>query len=541
MPVTAIVLLAVTVRLVAFPDGHAPPASDEAGYLGDGLLLLEGVTPAYKFVPAGLLTWFTAMIAGIDAMWRLVVGGAAFAGMPGMLKPLAALEATLFTHYADLSSLRLIAVGAIVLLGCASVLLAARLALVAGALAATIPMFIEMSTEARPYAVAWSLALLALLLAQRAGRGRVIGAGVLIGLAVGTRIDMVLLGPLVLLLQWRSAPGRVPWRDFALTIGVAALAFFVVAPWYLTHLLGNVRYILSVRLLDTVHGDDVPTAWQVFWFEGLTLPVTAALAGLAVAGLRRRWPEALAGVWLLLLTALAFKPTDFGLRHDGAMVVATIGLLPVALGALAELVPQRRRAVAMVNIGLLVVAPAIVLAVHDAFMLRKARVADQAVAWIERNVAPGTKVYIMDRIDVPLPTPEAAERIWTSVAQPDAWREKLRLGSERFGLGGGGLPRALSEEHGYQERGVHRRFYILGAPLQPRRPRYDLYIVSDGGRFDVPLAEAARRICAEGGVLVHFGVPIAGLPTPAASWPHAPGGFVTRIHVVTEPGSCRPG
>jgi hypothetical protein len=42
-------------------------------------------------------------------------------------------------------------------------------------------------------------------------------------------------------------------------------------------------------------------------------------------------------------------------------------------------------------------------------------------------------------------------------------------------------------------------------------------------------------------VLVHFGTPIAGLPAPAASWPHAPGGFITRIHVVTAPGSCRPG
>ena len=99
----------------------------------------------------------------------------------------------------------------------------------------------------------------------------------------------------------------------------------------------------------------------------------------------------------------------------------------------------------------------------------------------------------------------------------------------------------MSDEHLYQERGVYRRFYILGASVDSRRPRYDLYVVSDGGRFDVPLAEAARRICAEGGVLVHFGEPIAGLPAPAASWVHAPGGYVTRIHVVTRPGSCRPG
>ena len=42
-------------------------------------------------------------------------------------------------------------------------------------------------------------------------------------------------------------------------------------------------------------------------------------------------------------------------------------------------------------------------------------------------------------------------------------------------------------------------------------------------------------------IFMFFGVPIAGLPAPAASWTHGPGGFVTRVHVVTAPGSCRPG
>lgn len=539
--VAVIVLAAVALRVIAFPDGHAPTASDEAGYLGDGLLLLEGITPAYKFVPSGLLTWLTALIAGIETLWRLVTGGAASADVPGMLKPLAALEATLFANYADLATLRVIAIVAIVVVSCVATLITARRSCIAGALAATLPMFVELSTEARPYAIAWSLALLALLMAQREGRGRVVGAGVLIGLAVGTRIDMVMLGPLVLILQWRSASGRPPWRDFAVTIGTAALAFVVVAPWYLTHLLGNLRYILSVRLLDPQHAAVAPKVWQVFWSEGLMLPVIAALAGLAVAALRRRWPDALAGLWLLLLTVIASKPSAFGLRHDGALVVATIGLLPIALDALSEHLPQARRNFALLGLGAIVVTPAVAIAVVDAGTLRYARSADQAVAWIERNVPAGTKVYVMDRIDLPLPTPEAAERIWTSVAAPDAWREKLRLGLERFKLASGAVPRALSEEHIYQERGIHRRFYILGAPVDRQRPRYDLYVVSDGGRFDVPLAEAARRICAEGGVLVHFGEPIAGLPPPAVSWAHAPGGFVTRVHVVTQPGSCRPG
>ena len=133
---------------------------------------------------------------------------------------------------------------------------------------------------------------------------------------------------------------------------MAVLAFVVVAPWYLTHLLGNLRYILSVRLLDPQHADTVPKIWQIFWTEGLMLPVIAALAGLALAALRRRWPDALAGLWLLLLTAMAFKPSAFGLRHDGALVVATVGLLPMALDALGALVPQGRRTVAMLALGL---------------------------------------------------------------------------------------------------------------------------------------------------------------------------------------------
>src|SRR6185436_11860727 len=110
----AIAIAAMALRVIAFPDGHAPPASDEAGYLGDGLLLLEGMVPAYKFVPAGLLTWFTALVAGVETLWRLLFSSAAFAGMPAMLKPLAALEATLFANYADLATLRVITIVAIV-------------------------------------------------------------------------------------------------------------------------------------------------------------------------------------------------------------------------------------------------------------------------------------------------------------------------------------------------------------------------------------------------------------------------------------------
>ena len=540
----AVFALTLVLRSMVFPDGHAPPATDEFGYLGDGLLLLEGVTPAYKFAPSGPLTWFTALIGGLDTLRLLLVGDPALNGVPGLLKPGVALDAVLFKHYADLATLRVLTVAMIVALFSYTAFTVARWgaviggaagAIVAGGLLAGMPILIEFSTETRPYAVAWSLALLALVAAGGDGQRRIAGAGVLIGLAVGTRIEMVMLGPLVLLLQWRAAGGRPPWRDFAVTIATAALAFLVVAPWYLPHLVGNLRLILSIRLLDSQAAAE--PAWKVFLREGLALPLLLTLAGLAVCAMRRRWPEALAGLWLLLLTAIAFRPSVWGLHHDGALVVATISLSPLAIHALGELLRPARRGAIALTVATLVIAPTIVLGVRYAWELHQRRAADESIAWIEHNVAAGSTVFVVfDRIDVPLPTADAAERIWQNVAQPDAWRDKLRFGLDRFGLDKGVAPRALSEELMYQERGLLRRFYILGAPYRPDRPRYDLWIVPYSKVFGVRLADAVRRVCADGGTLLFTGEPIAALPAPAASWPH-PDGFGTKIYVV-QPGAC---
>ena len=73
-------------------------------------------------------------------------------------------------------------------------------ALAGGLLAAALPIVLEMSIQARPYGIAWSFALLAAAAAATGReRSRALRAGVCLGVAVASRIDMVMVGPLVLL------------------------------------------------------------------------------------------------------------------------------------------------------------------------------------------------------------------------------------------------------------------------------------------------------------------------------------------------------
>src|SRR6185437_8893703 len=136
--------------------------------------------------------------------------------------PPAALQSTLFDLYADLSGLRLAAVILTILLTLAAIVAACRLGralggtageIMAGLMAASLPIFVEMSTETRPYAWAWAFALMALAAAAAGKPGkRTVSAGILLGLAAGSHIDMLRVVPLVALLQWRRAEtGRPPW------------------------------------------------------------------------------------------------------------------------------------------------------------------------------------------------------------------------------------------------------------------------------------------------------------------------------------------
>jgi hypothetical protein len=534
---TACVLIGAILRLGRFPHAGSPSQFDEISYLSNGLLLLEGETTINKYAPSGPLTWLSAAYGGVKALFKLIADKADIADFPTILRPAAALQSALFDLYTDLNGLRLTVVVLTILLTLAAVVAACRLGkalggtpgqILAGLLAAGLPIFVEMSTETRPYASAWALALIALAAAGTGKSGtRVIGGGIFLGLAVGSHIDMIRVVPLVSLLQWRRAePGRPPWDEFGRTMGVALIAFLLVAPWYTLHILDNIRQILSVRVLSSAeHG--------VQWFQaGLAIPLAIALIGLLAAGWRRRWPAFCASVWLGLNALLALRPSEHGLQHDGALIVMVVALAPLGVATIFELVPILRRFPVWVAAIAMIVTPCMWQGVMTAFADGRSLEPDQSIDWIEANIPAGTPVYVdSGQFRALLPTSRAADRLWADVASPFVWKEKYLHDMARFGLDDSDPLRVMSTDRLAADLGNRRRFYILGAAGQAERPRYDIWSVSYGSFFDLPPKAAIAQLCRDGGVYLHSGTAIPDLPAPAMSWVRRDGNstFIYRI------------
>ena len=181
--------------------------------------------------------------------------------------------------------------------------------------------------------------------------------------------------------------------------------------------------------------------------------------------------------------------------------------------------------------------PALWYGVETTLSLARSSVPNNAVTWIEQHVAPGTRVFAGGMsLQTLLPTAEAGERLWSEVVGPNAWLGKWAHDVAKIGYGGFRPLRVMSEDHLAQDRANRRRYYILAAPVSTNRPRYDLWIVSEGGFYDLHANEVIDRLCEEGGVYLHRGPPIPQLPAPSASWP-GPASEGTNIYRVA-PGSC---
>jgi hypothetical protein len=549
------ILLAAALRLAIFPHGHSPAYTDEANYLTDGLNFIEGIVPGNKYAPAGPTTWFTAFYAGVGTIVTWLSNSGDLSGFSGLLRPVAALEATLFHIYADMATLRLSVVALTVALTLVSVGAMYRLGQAAGAangcsdtgiapavigalLAATVPIYVVFSVQTRPYAVAWAFALMALA-AIVAGRGRwaTVGAGILLGLAIGSHIDMVRIGPLALLLSWRRSWQRdvPPWRDCGTLFAASVVTFLVIAPWYVTHLIDNVRQIISVRFLPAPHEQK---AWQELLSGGIAIPLAVATVALLLSALRRRWPDLLCGLWLALNVAILLRVSSHGLFHDGALVVMIIALTPLGVAQLQDLVPALRRpagaaALVVVVAGLTVYQGAVATAETIPNLAP-----DDAVAWVEAHVPAGTRVYSLYRIAMPLPTPAASERLWDDVAEPEAWVPKYIYDTtQKFKLGGAWPLRVMSQDRIASDYGFRRRYYILGVPLDPKRPRYDLWEDFEGSFYDRHTDAIVADLCQHGGVYIRYGTALSQLPAPAMAWVRPDDTLSTYIYWV-KPGTC---
>ena len=391
---------------------------------------------------------------------------------------------------------------------------------------AFMPLFVQLGGEGRPYVIGWCFGIIALCLAVRRPdpRGQVLSA-ITMGLAVASRIDMLMLLPVVWSEQFARRRERGFVRSFLGYHAIAAATSLLLAPWILTNLIGNLRIIATVRLskpTQVVHLAD--TVRDFALVQGLWMLPLLVLVGVLWPRRGQRVPRLLLAAYVVLVGLSIFKATGFGLQHQGGPLVILIVMSAFALRPLTRL-GARGAPVAWAVCLLALVVPASA-AVRSVALRQRAYVDDaQAVRWIERNVPPGTRVYAGLAIVNPLPTRAASDALWAEVNDDNAWEKKFLSGLSRFNLAAADIPRALSDENMLVERGNRRSWFILGSRGDHAgRPRYDVRVIAGSPIFGVhDLKEAFART---GGVILWRGrandPEVAGL-TPVRQW-HAPDG-----------------
>lgn len=297
---------------------------------------------------------------------------------------------------------------------------------------------------------------------------------------------------------------------------LAAITTLLLAPWIVTNLIGNLRIIATVRLADPTRV--VPLKDTLLDFavtQGLWLLPLLAVVGALWPRRGQRFPRILLAAYVVLAGASIVKATGFGLQHQGGPLVILIVMSAFALRPLMRFDGK----VAWIVCGLALIVPA-VQAVRSIAIRQRSYVDDApAVAWIERNVPPGTRVYVVNSLFNPLPTRAASDALWAEVNDDGAWERKFLAGLQRFNLTSDQIPRALSEENMLVEKGNRRGWFILGSRGDVGRPRFDIRIIGGSpifGVHDLP-AEFAKT----GGVILWRGTlddaEIKGL-TPAQRW-----------------------
>jgi hypothetical protein len=487
----SLLAIALIVRLVHWPALHEVRDSDELGYAWGSLQLLEGNLPAIHYAPAGPQTWLGWAAGGCVFLKHLAFPDRHAAGMPPQLRPFVAMDRTLFDAYRDLGPLRQFWIlvsfacsigGVIGFYRLGLIISGAAGAIFAGGTVALLPLFVEFSVQARPYIVAWSFGIITLLLSFASARpnARRFGA-IFMGLAIGSRVDMAMLLPVVWSVLWAAEPRETRLRAFMEYHVITILTFLVVAPWYLMTLLAGLRAIGTIRASTTGLVITAPLTMfrQAVWEQGMFVHVPLFLLGVGVLFFKHpRRP--LLGLYLLLVGYSIFKGAAFGFRYQGAPII-----LATLCGLWGLTILQRYSAI--VALGTSVVALALPL-VQTTQMVAKTReeyVQDDATRWVEQHVQPGSIVYIRPWISNLLPTREASEAGWTETSAATAYERKFRSGLQRFDLNASDVPRALSEVNLALERGNRRFLFILGGHESLDEPRYDTRVFQTGPAFGV--------------------------------------------------------
>lgn len=522
-------LLLIAAALIAldFPRRHEIRNDDEHGYLSGGPEVLEGIMPGHQAAPAGPFFW---------AGWTYMAGSSArqfiapdpdLRSVPPKVRVFLAIDRALFHMYHDPSMMRMVLLGFFGIVSVCAVAAGFGFgrryaglpgALAVGGLAAVTPLLVDFTSMARPYAAAWAFAILAIYFAGTRLRHRWLIAAIFFGLSVGSRIDMLVLFPFVLweLACWREPGTPIPW----LRTGIASvLATLLIAPWLLIGIIGNLRSIATIQAAGAPGGRTplAQTLLDFTWGQGL-LPALVLFACVPLLGAgvdwRRRLRASLFGVYFALLCLRMFWSTGFGLHHSGAAVVGFLLGCAFPMRVIANRWPRGAMWAAVAILILPVAQTLWAIRAH-----RAAYVPEDACGWVEQNVLPGSRLYILgwtNAFHQPLPTRDASNVLWSEVADISAGDRKFASGLSRFGLPKTQMPRGLAEVNLVQEREIRRGWFILGGGPPSAGPRFDIRLVHSSPVFgiqDFPAAFAEKP-----GVVIWRGMeppPFLGPPTIA--------------------------
>jgi hypothetical protein len=527
-----LLVISVGILIVNFPARYDLRNGDEGFYVQSGLALWEGITPTAKYAPAGPQTWISWLYAAGSTARDYLRPRPEERTAPGVIKPFVAANQALFDLYRDWSTLRWIEVVANDLVYLAAVAAAFGLgykrggsaplagAILVGGMTAALPLFVKLSGEARPYIMAWGFGIIALYFAV-GPRRRLTASAIALGFAIGSRVDMLLLFPLVYVDVLRAEGNwRAGVRGAVHYTLIVAMTTLLIAPWLLTNLVGNLRSIATIGLARPKGGwvSLTSTVWDIVGRHGLGVCVVLAAAALVYPTEKG---SKLAAVYVLLLACSALKATAWGLQHQGGPVVALVTFSGVGLAAIHGRWPR----VVWYFVLLSLLVPA-VRTVRDIHERRREYVRNYAVAWIERHVPAGTIVYTSTAMLNPLPTPQSADAIWDEVNHTGAWTLKVTEALKRFHGESNDLPRAFSEEDMIMEKGIRRVWYILGGRTDLPDPRYDIRTFSDSPIYSMNVSEVSAAFKATGGVIICYdanGVMPTDLGTPSIEWVNGEG------------------
>jgi hypothetical protein len=521
-----LLLVAVIVRFLHWPALHELRDTDELTYSQGSLQLLEGNLPGIHYAPAGPQTWVGCLYEAMISLKHLAFPDSVEHEAPLQLRPYLAIDHTVFDAYRDSGPLRQVWVIVSFICAIGGVIAGCRLGLAKAGIPGTIffggtiallPLFVDFSVQARPYNAAWCLGVMALYYALASPRpmASTISA-ILMGLAIGSRIDMILLLPVVWSELWR----RNRWQDRLCGIfryhRVLMITFVIVAPWYLMTFVACLRAVASIRGSATGLEVTKPLVvfFQVMWEQGMLLHVTLFLVaiGLWIFGRPRRW---LFAIYILLAGLSVFKGSAFGLRYQGAPLI-----LAVLAGVYGIEVLRSRSSIVALGLSLAALVLPAAQTVRLVMTGWHQYAPDVSTQWVEKHVPPGTIIYLRPALYNLLPTPEAADATWAEVTDNSAYQRKFKASLQRFKLQADVVPRAMSEVNLALERGDRRFLFILGSHQWINVPRYDIRIFQYGPVFGV--RDVATAFKQTGGVVILRGPVedplILALGNPTVTW-----------------------